>query len=445
MPITPNREIQASSLKYLGCGSYNDIYTTTIDGRDFVIKKMKVRDYDLALMLPDFAKNDFSKAETGKIYLSENPREYYVKGMQNKCSIDDRRINLSNLQERLNDQFLKENILRIASINMHVHTELTDLPLRSVRLWNLINHDLQPKAEVVDVIDKEGRKHTVWACPFVTGRQASDKEMSRALIDVFNSTGRIVLDAMSPKNFVTTAEGKVICIDIGMALNMERRLERKPSMVSLDTLGDAGLMRNYRSYYHDPSIVRNYSLAVATVKSLRFLKEHRPDIYDIEFLKDNGRLLNICAKAYDAEQISEVDQQTLDAKYSEHMYKRSKSEFFKEKIEKVDVSVVDEALDELEKIQELTFLTSKEACIHQINCLSKENPYKDYTSLVESIKDCDDYATLQEIIFDTMDKTDVPVEIRALNECINIILVGFSYDVEAQSKIEKLVDSSPKS
>jgi hypothetical protein len=92
---------------------------------------------------------------------------------------------------------------------------ITDLPERSVRLWNEINPDLEPEATLISTEMGDG-----WACPFIKGVQASDHEMSVALIDIFNRTGRIVVDATAPENFIKTPSGKVVCIDIGMALQI---------------------------------------------------------------------------------------------------------------------------------------------------------------------------------------------------------------------------------
>jgi len=88
----------------------------------------------------------------------------------------------------------------------------TDLPERSVRLWNEINPHCTPEAYVVNT--KYGM---AWVCPFIKGRQATDDEMSNAIIDIYNNTGRIVVDATAKNNFITTHKGKVVCIDIGMA------------------------------------------------------------------------------------------------------------------------------------------------------------------------------------------------------------------------------------
>src|SRR3989338_631154 len=98
----------------------------------------------------------------------------------------------------------------------------TDTPERSVRLWNTINPDIPPPARL-----EQTEKGVGWVCPFIKGKQASDKEMSIALIDIYNKTGRIIVDATAPKNFVKLPfpRSRVVCVDVGMAIQMEQRDE----------------------------------------------------------------------------------------------------------------------------------------------------------------------------------------------------------------------------
>ncbi|MFC7781352.1 serine hydrolase domain-containing protein [Legionella taurinensis] len=55
-----------------------------------------------------------SQSENGKIYLSENPREYYVKGMSEPASIPPE-IDLTNLATKLNNLSFKSDILAMTS------------------------------------------------------------------------------------------------------------------------------------------------------------------------------------------------------------------------------------------------------------------------------------------------------------------------------------------
>lgn len=86
-------------------------------GPSYLENDTKVRwaEYELALLssLPQdelTQTNDLTQAKEGVIYLSEKPRQYYVKGMEKEADIPEG-INLSNLKERLRDSSLKEVIL----------------------------------------------------------------------------------------------------------------------------------------------------------------------------------------------------------------------------------------------------------------------------------------------------------------------------------------------
>ena len=116
-------------------------------------------------------------------------------------------------------------------LKVQLNASDTDSPERSVRLWNLINSHLQPPATII-----ESEHGLGWVCPFVEGERASDNDIPDALIDIYNKSGRIILDAVAD-NFVKTPDGKVVCIDIGMALRLDneeqKRLLPKPDAPSI--------------------------------------------------------------------------------------------------------------------------------------------------------------------------------------------------------------------
>lgn len=146
-----------------------------------------------------------------------------------------------------------------------------------------------------------------WICPYVKGVQASDLEISSALIDIFNQTGRIVIDAISPKNFIKTYSGLVVCIDIGMALQLEKRESssirkthiRQPSLTSLQTWH--GLKEKYTHYFEKAST--SYPKTVNTIKALLFIKSYHPDIEDVSFFKNTPFLMEKLSFAYDTEHL----------------------------------------------------------------------------------------------------------------------------------------------
>lgn len=84
---------------------------------------------------------------------------------------------------------------------------------RAVRIWNEVNSN-KPKAGLY----KEG-----WVAPFIeNARQATDDEIAQKMIEIFCATGRIVVDALVPGNFLTvekSEQGKeVILVDVDLAL-----------------------------------------------------------------------------------------------------------------------------------------------------------------------------------------------------------------------------------
>lgn len=183
-------------------------------------------------------------------------------------------------------------------------SDSTDTPERSVRLWNAINSHLSPPARL------EGLG---WVCPFIEGVQASDKEMADALIDIFNKTGRVVVDATARKNFIRTPAGETVCIDIGMALQFERREDkhfaeiRRKSRVSLEAWKD--LEDVYKPFLTE--CAKKNPTTVNVVKALVFIKDNRPDLYDATFLKTNPDLVDKLAIAYNVQKkefLADLDQ-----------------------------------------------------------------------------------------------------------------------------------------
>src|SRR3990167_4671547 len=154
----------------------------------------------------------------------------------------------------------------------------SEKPLRAVRLWNQINPDLSPEAQVVRINDEIYG----WICPFVQGFPAYDYQIIEKIIDIYNRTGRIVIDAMVEGNVLyDITNKKVECIDISMALQLDendRKIagqELRKSEVSLQTWSDLKNIYNQKAFLNP-----NYSddAVINTLKALLFLQVHRPDI-----------------------------------------------------------------------------------------------------------------------------------------------------------------------
>jgi hypothetical protein len=191
-----------------------------------------------------------------------------------------------------------ESVFKIAQKNSP-----TDLPERSVRLWNLINSHIHPPAKISWQIIN-GKRVKGWICPYIHGIQATDEETRRELLAIFNRTGRIIVDATAANNFKKTRDGQIVCIDFGHALEMEKRetsgligLTRKPSFTSLEAWDDVYDTKEGRYWIQDAQ--KNFPKSIHTIKALLFIKHHRPDITNVGFLRRSAKTILLLAQAYD--------------------------------------------------------------------------------------------------------------------------------------------------
>lgn len=178
----------------------------------------------------------------------------------------------------------------------------TDTPQRSVRLWNQINSHLPPPASFAN----DEKLGAGWVCPFVEGEQADDAEISGALLDIFNRSGRIIVDAPVAGNFRKTAppNSQIVCVDIGMALQMDQREQNVFGEANQDySIVSQATWKELNSGYELSFIVHelNSPQTVNTLKALLFIKNNRPDLYDVNFLKKHPPFITSLAQAYDAQ------------------------------------------------------------------------------------------------------------------------------------------------
>lgn len=167
----------------------------------------------------------------------------------------------------------KTLVLKIAKNSANV----LDSPERSVRIWNEINPQ---KPATLSSINS-------WICPYIEGEQASDLDMMESVIDIYNRTGRIIVDAPSPKNFITQKDGTTICVDIGLAVQLESEEEnsftRRIRASSFDSTQEWSESKNlYPKYYQNCE--RHYPETVKTIKSLLYLRENCPLMTNVSFL-----------------------------------------------------------------------------------------------------------------------------------------------------------------
>ena len=166
-------------------------------------------------------------------------------------------------------------------------------PERWVRLWNELNPHIKPPA-CITCIGAEVR----WVPPVVTGRPSTDEEISKAVIDIFNKTGRIVVDAYEPKYFVTTPENAVVCVAINRVLEMDLRAESDSDISD----GESPIYWDSDKTSYDLKFQQNkdkFPKTVETIKALLFIQSKRPDVNNASFLNIETGLTGVFAGAYD--------------------------------------------------------------------------------------------------------------------------------------------------
>ncbi len=172
--------------------------------------------------------------------------------------------------------------------------DTTDSPERSVRLWNLINPRFP--ARVVYA----GEKAIGWVAPFILGTKPANSEIVKKLFEIYEKTGRIVVDAFVTANFIKMADESVVCIDLDVALQLEKRLRRQSSQESLDFWYNNENFQTYYCAFADtvnelPGLIS----VVNATKALLYLQVHRPDFRYVSALCSNVQLINRLAAGYD--------------------------------------------------------------------------------------------------------------------------------------------------
>lgn len=92
---------------------------------------------------------------------------------------------------------------------------------------------------------------TGWIMPYFQGRNAHDSEISKKLIDIYQRTSRIILDASSNQNFICTPYDEVICIDVGFAFRIQSSLRYNASDTSLIQWSHFKNRYNYDFFVHE--------------------------------------------------------------------------------------------------------------------------------------------------------------------------------------------------
>ncbi|STX29196.1 Uncharacterised protein [Legionella beliardensis] len=169
---------------------------------------------------------------------------------------------------------------------------------RPQELWNLINSNLKPVAAAYEIEGMIG-----WTCPYIKGKAATDSEISFKLTEIYNKTGRIVIDAMGWQNFITIEKGpnrgQTICIDVGLALLLNKSNELPKSQTSLDAW-DA-YKSNVMDSFSSSKIQYYFPKTVVTIKALLFLQEFN-QFLNADFLHgkyEGKKIAKLLADMYD--------------------------------------------------------------------------------------------------------------------------------------------------
>lgn len=115
-----------------------------------------------------------------------------------------------NLAYHLGDQVLKLPI-------RGADTDPTDEPERIAEIWKQVNPGLP---EIKMVRDASGSIiGSIFPYVEASDEPLTPNEIAEAVINIYNNTGLIVVDAYVPGNFVKRkSDGKVVCVDVGLAL-----------------------------------------------------------------------------------------------------------------------------------------------------------------------------------------------------------------------------------
>lgn len=208
-----------------------------------------------------------------------------------------------------------------------------DTPERSVRLWNLINPHLRPKAKLA-TIKIDGETLYGWTCPYIKRqhsvategddairaeksalsavlkdpelRAQEDQTIAKTVVDIYNRTGRVIADAPVVGNFVTTAQDQAVCIDIGMAVLLEQE-----ENACLDVYGRRKSVISNTAWEQSHAEMRQRFLqqrdtnplpeTVATTNALLFIRMYRPDITNADFLLSNVELRDNLVRAFNGD------------------------------------------------------------------------------------------------------------------------------------------------
>ena len=199
--------------------------------------------------------------------------EYFDEGSFNEVYINESRTKVYKIPKSSDDPS-----------DFAPYETVMDQPERAVRLWNEINPGFA--AEVY----KRG-----WIAPFIKGVTPTECDIIKLTLEIYEKTGRVVIDALNFDNFVKDKNGNVHCIDIGAALKLESVINEDKSQSSLDFWNE---MKNVYNKFFD-SYKNTISKLTQILKSLLVLQSERPDIRNVALLENDMGVVQKLTLFYD--------------------------------------------------------------------------------------------------------------------------------------------------
>ena len=180
----------------------------------------------------------------------------------------------------------------------------TNQPHRLARIWN----EMHPDSLFEAFVHHDEESPLGWISEFFHGHESTDNDISDELLNIYQSSGRIVVNAPALKAFTTRPDGKTKCVDVSMALKLGNHMFRAASYESLISAGELNTKYAMFWWQHMTKKVKT----IYTIKALLFIQKHRPDIWDVNFLKIHLSLLERLAGAYDLESPESIALQILE-------------------------------------------------------------------------------------------------------------------------------------
>lgn len=260
----------------------------------------------------------------------------------------------------------------VYKIPKNKHYSATELPQRAMRLWNLINCDINPPAALLD--------HG-WVAPYISGTTPTETDICHSLIDIYNRTKRIVVDPGMPGNFIKQdVTGKTVCVDIGYALRMNVLMSR--SQDSLDC-------------WQKMSNIFDMNLDIHSKKigqmgwALLFIAQNYPEIDNVDVLKTNSDLVAQLSELFN--NLAPSDDQYILTHFSDFKEQLDKSKLSFPSIKTAVMDELNVALQmfiiEIKKMDNL--IQQKQSSLPQgpSSCFFKPIPAEEKGEILEKRRD----------------------------------------------------------